>query len=173
MDSTAFVHAIHAADKRSVDYNYHGVDWSHIVYPGVLARCEQCHVPGSYDFSNSASASAVGLGSDQVDKRLQRVTASGDSSTWTSGVSPWAPVGPNYGANGAPENLVTSPTVTVCSACHDSSLAISHMKLNGGSFYDTRANVLGVSPPTSTRVEQCFICHATGKTADIAAVHER
>jgi OmcA/MtrC family decaheme c-type cytochrome len=82
-------------------------------------------------------------------------------------------MGPNYGANGAPENLVTSPTVTVCSACHDSDLAISHMKLNGGTFYEARSVVLGAMPPSTTRVEQCFICHATGKLADIKAVHER
>jgi OmcA/MtrC family decaheme c-type cytochrome len=166
VDSTAFVHAIHAAAKRKVPYNYHGVDWSHIVYPGVLARCEQCHVPGSYDFSNTASANAVGLGDDQTDKRLHRVTASGDSSTWTEGISPWAPMGPDYGANGAATNLVTSPTVTVCSACHDSDLAISHMEVNGGSFYQTRATALA-------RTEQCFVCHASGRVGDIGAVHAR
>jgi OmcA/MtrC family decaheme c-type cytochrome len=169
VDSTAFVHAIHAAAKRNVPYNYHGVDWSHIVYPGVLARCEQCHVPGSYDFSNTASADAVGLGNDQLDKRLQRTTASGNSATWVDGISPWVPpalLGTDFGSSGAGTNLVTSPTVTVCSACHDSNLAISHMTVNGGTFYETRTTALG-------RVEQCFVCHATGRTADIGVVHTR
>ncbi len=36
--------------------------------------------------------------------------------------------GVDYGAALAATNLVTSPTVTVCSSCHDSNLAISHMK---------------------------------------------
>jgi OmcA/MtrC family decaheme c-type cytochrome len=167
VDSTAFVHAIHGADKRNVAYNYHGVDWSHIVYPGVLARCEQCHVPGSYDFANSASADAVGLGSDQLDKRLVRATAVGNSATWVPAeTSPWVTAGPDFGTNGAATNLVTSPTVTVCSSCHDSNLAISHMKVNGGAFYEARSAALGMT-------EQCFVCHASGKTADIKAVHTR
>jgi OmcA/MtrC family decaheme c-type cytochrome len=169
VDSTAFVHAIHAGDKRTVPYNYHGVDWSHIVYPGVLARCEQCHVPGSYDFANSASADAVGLGADQTDKRLPRVTASGVfNDPMASGLAPYiVPLIPvDFGASGAATNLVMSPTATVCSACHDSNLAISHMEVNGGSFYDARSAALG-------RTEQCFVCHASGKVADIKVVHER
>ena len=63
-------------------------------------------------------------------------------------------------------NLVTSPTVTVCSSCHDTQLAVNHMKVNGGTFYGTRA-------AAKTTFEQCFICHASGKTADIKAVHTR
>jgi len=166
VDSTAFVHAIHAGAKRAVDYNYHGVDWSKIVYPGVLARCEQCHVPGSYNFENTASANAVGLGNDQIDKRLVRQTATGTLVAGSSGLSPWAPTGIDYGTAGTGDNLVTSPTVTVCSACHDSNLAISHMQLNGGTFYGTRADAL-------VTTEQCFVCHASGKLADIKQVHER
>ena len=68
LDSTQFVHGIHGAEKRTSPYIWHAVsaddNFSKIVYPGVLARCEQCHVPGSYDFANSASADAAGLGSD-------------------------------------------------------------------------------------------------------------
>jgi OmcA/MtrC family decaheme c-type cytochrome len=166
VDSTAFVHAIHAGEKRNVAYNYHGVDFSEIVYPGVLARCEQCHIPGAYDFSNSASADAAGLGADQTDKRLIRETAKGTLVAGSSGLSPWAPIGIDYGASGADTNLVTSPTVTVCSSCHDSALATSHMKLNGGTFYGTRLEAKATT-------EQCFICHASGKLADIKAVHAR
>jgi OmcA/MtrC family decaheme c-type cytochrome len=177
VDASAFVHAIHAGDKRNVPYNYYGVDWSKIKYPGVLARCEQCHVAGSYDFSNTASANAAGLGADQIDKRLQRTTATGTLVAGSVGLSPWAAAGINYGA--APSydpvtgvvtvvgtNLVTSPTVTVCSSCHDSNLAISHMEVNGGTFYKDRTTALAST-------EQCFVCHAVGRTADIRASHAR
>ena len=37
-----------------------------------------------------------------------------------------------------PETLVMSATVAVCTGCHDSNLAISHMRVNGGSFYESR-----------------------------------
>ena len=166
MDSTAFVHAIHAGDKRNVDYNYHGIDYAEIVYPGVLARCEQCHLPGSYDFTNSASADAAGLGADQTDKRLIREAAKGTLVAASSGLSPWPLTGVDYGATGTDTNLVTSPTVTACSSCHDSQLAVSHMKVNGGTFYGTRLDAKAAT-------EQCFVCHGSGKTADIKAVHAR
>jgi OmcA/MtrC family decaheme c-type cytochrome len=172
VEAAPMVHAIHASAKRSVPYNYYGMDWASIKYPGVLARCEQCHVPGSYDYANSASVAAVGLGADQLDKRLLATTAAGDTTNWIPArVSKWVPsYGPgiSYGttAIGDLNNLVTSKTVTVCSACHDSNLAISHMEVNGGSFYQTRAVAL-------TRTEQCFVCHATGKLASITDVHAR
>jgi len=177
VDSTAFVHAIHGADKRTDLYTYDsrstpGDAFGHIVYPGVLARCEQCHIPGSYDYSNSASANSVGLAGDQKDKRLLRATATEPMTLGDISLSPYVSTGVDYGASAA-ANLVMSPTVAVCTACHDSALARSHMTVNGGSFYDTRGNVLGATPPTTTRVEQCFVCHASGKTADIKAVHAK
>lgn len=167
VETAPMVHAMHAGAKRNVPFNYYGMDWASIKYPGVLARCEQCHIPGAFDYANSASAAAVGLSGDQLDKRLLVTTATGDSTTWVpANVSKWAPVGPNYGAAGAATNLVTSKTVTVCSSCHDSNLAISHMEVNGGSFYQTRT-------VAQSRTEQCFVCHASGKLAGITEVHAR
>jgi OmcA/MtrC family decaheme c-type cytochrome len=235
-DAAAFVHAIHAGGKRNVPYTWHASSttksYNDIGYPGVLARCEQCHLPGSYDFSSSASADAVGLGSDQTDKRLSRtvgvgkyIGVAGNTITTYSGatcatlgtstaqtdvgvyaLSPYVvadavgATGTYYGfgfnynaapllgtstaqtcsANGTvipaiapqtaleadPATLVTSPTVTVCSACHDSNLALSHMELNGGSYYISRA-------AAASNVEQCFVCHAFDRLASIRDVHAR
>ena len=67
----------------------------------------------------------------------------------------------------APTTLVLSPTVSVCSACHDSPDAISHCKSNTGSFYQAR------SAATSATSETCLVCHGTGRTADIAVVHSK
>jgi OmcA/MtrC family decaheme c-type cytochrome len=66
-----------------------------------------------------------------------------------------------------PESLVTSPTVTVCSACHDSADAISHFKINGAAFYQARGTAI-----TGTN-ETCLICHGTGRLADIAVMHSK
>ena len=57
-----------------------------------------------------------------------------------------------------------SATVAVCTGCHDSNLAISHMKVNGGSFYESRTVASG-------KTEQCLVCHSAGKTADTKVVH--
>ncbi len=67
----------------------------------------------------------------------------------------------------SPTTLVTSPTVTVCSACHDSADAISHFKLNGAAFYQARGTAI-----TGTN-ETCLVCHGTGRIADIAVVHSK
>jgi len=177
-------HSIHAAAKRKDPYTWHsavtaGDMFAHIVYPGVLARCEQCHIPGSYDFVNSASANAVGLGTDQVDKRNYRLVASGTPAASISN-SPYilpflgVPLGVNFSYNAAtgvttpadPTTLVMSPTVTACVGCHDSELARSHMMVNGGAFYEARSTA-------TPKVEQCFVCHASGRTAGITQVHAR
>jgi OmcA/MtrC family decaheme c-type cytochrome len=182
-------HAIHGADRRTVDYSWHAIcptgatklddckGFWEIVYPGVLARCEQCHLPGTYDFTASTSANAVGLGADGKDKRQFRTVASGTvaanllkspyvvAGSYGAGFSFNATTGITTPADGT--TLVTSPTVTACVGCHDSSLAISHMQVNGGSFYAARS-----TNPQAT-VEQCFICHATGRTAGIKEMHAR
>src|SRR6185369_9493208 len=73
-DSTSFVHAIHAADKREKPFTWHaakvGESYAEIGYPGILSKCETCHLPGTYDFSASTSAA-------QADNRLYRTVASG------------------------------------------------------------------------------------------------
>ncbi len=37
-----------------------------ITYPGILNDCQTCHLPGTFDFSATASANAVGQGADQL-----------------------------------------------------------------------------------------------------------
>jgi OmcA/MtrC family decaheme c-type cytochrome len=61
--------------------------------------------------------------------------------------------------------LVKSPIVSACSGCHDSPLALSHMDMNGGSFYETRA-------VAKTKIEQCTLCHGPGKIAAVTDVHK-
>jgi len=62
-DSTYFVHAIHAAAKREAPFTWDATSttesFADIAYPGVLRDCQTCHLPGTYDFSASASASAL------------------------------------------------------------------------------------------------------------------
>ena len=73
-DSTAFVHAIHGSAKRSNKFTWHAASptegfWD-VTYPGILNDCLTCHLPGTFDFSASASASAM-------DNRLFRTVATG------------------------------------------------------------------------------------------------
>jgi hypothetical protein len=64
----------------------------------------------------------------------------------------------------APTTLVKSPVVAACSACHDSDMAIDHMRTNGGTFYEPRSVY-------KQRDEECMVCHGPNRLAAIALVH--
>jgi OmcA/MtrC family decaheme c-type cytochrome len=232
-DSTYFVHAIHAGAKRDVPFHWDASSttdsFADIEYPGVLRDCQTCHLPGTYDFSASASASALPnkqLRTAAVGTFLgttgQMVTtysfSSGSCNAGTSApqtdlgvfelapyvatvTSPPTPT-PNFGigyafnagaspssgctpdglvysipAGSTPDQgdtnaraaygagLVNSPIAGVCFACHDSTAAMAHFSLNGGSIYAPRSQAVNA-------VETCLICHGSGSIADIAQVHK-
>jgi OmcA/MtrC family decaheme c-type cytochrome len=64
------------------------------------------------------------------------------------------------------DDTVTTPTTAVCSSCHDDSVAAAHMTSNGGSFDTTQKAI-----DDGEVVEQCTICHGSGRDADVAKVH--
>lgn len=191
VDSTDFVHAVHAGAKRKVQYTWYAKSategyWN-IGYPGVLKDCEACHLPGTYDFSATTSADAMA-------NRLYRTVVTGTLASTSSTAYRYAapqdatranPVQPKYfdldraygsgfafnagtGAitEAAATTLVTSPTAAACFACHDSLQSRAHIEGNGGSIYQPRSTALA-------RVETCSVCHESGRVGDIRAVHKR
>ena len=74
-----FIHAIHGSDKREKPFTWHasavGKSFADIGYPGILSKCETCHLPGTYDFSAPASASAL-------PNRLYRTVGTGSTTRW-------------------------------------------------------------------------------------------
>jgi OmcA/MtrC family decaheme c-type cytochrome len=147
-----WVHGIHGAGKRTVPYTWHAVsateNYSEIEYPGVLSNCEQCHLPGTYDFS------AAQYTDDLIGRMLNVLDVSGtlaSTSTTSYTFSPYVKTDTNYGTNwsiatngtytnAAGTTLVSSPITAVCTSCHDSSIkAIPHVKSNGGLFYTPRS----------------------------------
>jgi OmcA/MtrC family decaheme c-type cytochrome len=97
-------------------------------------------------------------------------------------------------AQGSSVSLVNSPVTSACSACHTDSVAINHMKSNGGVYYDARANHVGaaVADVNSTsdgsgltaassvagqvrpliNSEGCLVCHGQGTIMDAAVIHQ-
>ncbi len=206
--SSSFVHAIHAAGFRNVTYNWHAgcptgtsvaagtctpdnaSPFAHVTYPGTLNHCEQCHLPGTYDFSARASASAlgnllmstVGVNTYKADVAVSPYVST-DGTDYGTGFSttnlisgtkdgvPCTADAPCVCSLAAPceasrTTLVTTPIVTACSSCHDSPNAINHMRQNGGTFYGTRASALA-------QAESCMMCHGPGAVASVASVHAR
>ena len=92
VDSTAFVHAIHASAKRTVPYNWHAVSATEgffdVTFPGILNDCQTCHLPGTFDFSatpgQALSSAPASYGRPGNLHRLDLL-------------SPYVAVGPNYG----------------------------------------------------------------------------
>jgi OmcA/MtrC family decaheme c-type cytochrome len=176
-DSASFIHSIHAAAKRSVPFTWHATSttdsFADVKFPGILAQCETCHLPGTYDFRNEDSFAALpgkqfrtmGVGIYAPESELDEFI-----------LSPYVTPGVDYGVGfsysvssgttteAAPTTLVTSPIATACFACHDTAIARSHMTVNGGSIYAPRAGALGT-------LEQCMVCHGPGRIADIKVMH--
>jgi OmcA/MtrC family decaheme c-type cytochrome len=181
-DSGYFIHAIHGSDKRTKPFTWHasavGKSFADIGYPGILSRCETCHVPGSYDFSAPASSSAL-------PNRLYRTVGTGTYSTTPGSVqeyslSPYITQNVNYGSGfsynagtgvttpAATTTLVISPISTACFSCHDSDIAKQHMENEGGSIYRDRATSLA-------KTELCMFCHSPTSVygLGIKAVHDK
>ena len=66
------------------------------------------------------------------------------------------------------DDVVISPNSAVCSSCHVSDLAKTHMEQNGGDFAATKA---ADSTLISSGVESCALCHGPGRSADVSEVH--
>ena len=193
--SGSFIHAIHAAKKRTVPFNWHAVAatedhpwptgfWG-VDYPGRLNACETCHTAGSYDLSGPWYTDA-----NLARRRVQTVatgtydavtrTADGGVPALALSVSPYvvADGGTNYGGGygyalgtqqvteAASTTLVISPIANNCFGCHDDALSRMHMETNGATIYESRAVAAG-------RTEQCVVCHGPGRIASIKAVHAK
>jgi len=177
------VHAIHGAAKRTVKFSWEssaGNAYWKVGYPGVLKNCEACHLSGTYDFSASASASAVPnlLMSTSAVKVIPTFNSVilGTEPMPAEYISPFVTAGQDYGLAFNPatsilgisteqdptylNNLVMSPISAVCFGCHDTSAAKAHMTQNGGSINVARSAALNIT-------ETCLVCHGAVSTTNI------
>ncbi len=65
------------------------------------------------------------------------------------------------------DDTMITPIASVCSSCHDSDLAASHMLQNGADFTATTASIA-----SGASTEACTICHGPGRIADVDDAHE-
>jgi OmcA/MtrC family decaheme c-type cytochrome len=154
IDFKHMIHAIHdgsvrgAAGAPFVIYGFGGSvnNFTDVVYPGQLNRCDACHVSTSYY---------------PVDDTAVQAT------TFLTGLSKQSP---NPTTVGNP--IATSANMAVCSACHVDAVTKSHMLQNGGSTTVMKdAEGRTIPSPNATSVETCSICHGAGGVADVKVVH--
>ena len=139
-------------------------------------------MPNTYDFTSATNLAE--LGSEPL---VTVATGTYDADPLTNPA--WFTISPyvvadnvtSYGAGfsfnaatgatteAAGTTLVLSPIVAACSACHDSIVALDHMRSSGGLFYEQRATALAPDGPQ----EQCLLCHGPGRVAAIGEVHPR
>ncbi len=186
LSAKSMIHGIHGASKRTQPFNYGATaknqkGFGTIGYPGVLNNCEQCHVPGSYNFEIAANATAS-------TDLLWTTDANGDmrnpNNVTPIGQSPWIKILGKGEIDYRGDPLVSSPVTSACFGCHDSQTAIAHFQANGGILLKSVSAITGATPGvpgTSTtdrsgldgkNVEQCLLCHAAGKIADTRVVHQ-
>jgi OmcA/MtrC family decaheme c-type cytochrome len=184
--SKYFIHAIHAGRKRTVDYTWHatekGPGYDEVEFPGTLNTCVTCHLANTYDFTADTNLKAV-ASMDLVTVATGKYSVDPKTNSTYYTVSPYVTAdnvtdyGPGFSFNAATAattpaagtTLVLSPITGACVACHDSSIALDHMKSSGGLFYAPRSTALAPGAPQ----EQCLLCHGPGRVAAIGAVHQR
>ena len=175
-----FVHGLHGQMKNQGLFNYGASaanpgGLGNFGYPGKLNNCEQCHEPGSFDFSNAANAAAQPnlLWSRDANADLSNPTNINPTGI---GRSPFIDTLGEGQKDYSVDNLVSSPMASACFGCHNSNTAIGHMKDNGGVLYTRITKVIGSATPDATKLtannkEACMVCHASGRVADIRVVH--
>jgi OmcA/MtrC family decaheme c-type cytochrome len=155
IDFKHMIHAIHdgsvrgAAGAPFVIYGFGGSvnDFTDVVYPGQLNRCDACHIATSYypvaDTAVQATTFVTGLS-----KQLPTLTTVGNP-------------------------IATSANMAVCSACHVDALSNAHMLQNGGSTTVTKdAEGRTILGPNPLPVETCAVCHGAGGVADVMVEHK-
>jgi OmcA/MtrC family decaheme c-type cytochrome len=151
--SASFIHAIHAADKRNKPFTWHasavGKSFADVGYPGVLNKCETCHLPGMYDFSAAASSAAL-------PNRLYTTVGTGKYNGTVAGslaayqISPYVVADnvTNYGAGFA----FNASAATASNITKGDGTVVSNPAQ--GTF-NAEATTLVISPIATT----CFSCH--------------
>ncbi|MBD1390270.1 OmcA/MtrC family decaheme c-type cytochrome [Neiella sp. HB171785] len=144
LDFKTMIHGIHAADMREQPLQLVGFGG----FNTYVFDSDHVHYPRDLaDCQGCHIEGTYGLPSTQV-----------LATTVSTGVSIADPT----------DDIVTSSNAAVCSSCHDSSSAKLHMEQNGASFATSQAEI-----DAGVVLEQCSVCHGSGRVYDVEVVHRR
>lgn len=151
------IHGIHGGEARTYPFQFVRVrsgaaypfDWSEVTFPNNPAKCEVCHLPGTYELPLS------GNNLNSTNQVAPDGTSPADVTTARLGIN----------LPGA-ANLVTTPIAASCTSCHNSDAAVNHVnnpEFGFGSVYSPRA--------TTGSTENCVLCHGKGEWMDLKVAH--
>lgn len=167
------IHGIHAGRERvntfrdARDSSSRGtidlVDVRRLDFPGILNKCETCHVSATATATtyNTIPSGALVSTYESIDAAYAAGIAAG---TATPAMAKAALNAANSG------DTVATPVAAACVSCHDNMPAKAHMAINGGALGLTRAAAQPV-PRALEDVESCAVCHGPGREFDSAKVH--
>jgi len=150
VDFKRMIHGIHAGKMRKnplivIGRNGSVNDYSQVRFPGELKNCLNCHID------------RTGLGTYQIPL---------DENVLGSTINTRSTLGGSLDVD--PTNdLKITPIASVCSSCHDSSKAISHMKKEGRAGF----GVLQSQIDSGAVRERCVSCHGPGRDKDVRRAH--
>jgi hypothetical protein len=159
-------------------------------------------LPGTYDFSATASAAAVanrpyrtvatGVFNNTTNPTLGCTISATNTCVPTAlSIASLAPYVDatntvNYGSGfafnavtgattvAAGTTLVNSPITTVCFACHDSEVAPAAGRLAPAPHMrDNHGSIYAPRAAALANPEQCLLCHGPGQLADIKVMHNK
>jgi OmcA/MtrC family decaheme c-type cytochrome len=177
IDFKRLIHGIHAASATNFDgteahgfrtkglvvYGFGGSshDFSDVRFPGVLSKCETCHLPDTYTLADHTS-------DDGANWDLPAMN--GIRGSTVNSYPNAASDGSDFDAQLADQtdDYKYSPIASVCSACHDGDLSMAHMTQNGAILDGAGSEQLA----QSGNIEGCPVCHGPGKIADVKLVHD-
>lgn len=188
IDFKYMIHAIHGADGRDNDYVAYGFGVSPHTFTHGIPRpvndCLICHEDGTYELPLDSGV----LGTTLHSGATVTATVGGFANPGATAYS-----GPTASTDDGSQSDPTddhnaSPTVAVCSSCHDDRAAADHMtNLGNGLLKDPvhyladnnlDPDTLVTSPDTQADIdaalpigENCVVCHGAGSIADVAEVH--
>lgn len=160
-----FKHMIHRLHSQG--FYWDGPGFEGFTYPGKLNNCEGCHKTNTYFPVDPAAVFATSIGSG---------TPAGCPATFPAGQNATSrdPATGEYlypvcvtSLSTPADDTAVSPNAAICTGCHNSEIAATHMEQNGGNFAVTKnADGSTVNPQ-----ETCQVCHGSGQTADVKRIH--
>lgn len=190
LDFKRLIHGIHAASASNFDgtgahgmrtqglvyYRWDGVafDFSRLRFPGVLSKCETCHLSDTYTLEDR---SADGGGNWEL-PAMNGIRGSSVHTYPTADPAATADFNGTTFANALidqADDYKLSPVASVCSSCHDAELPMAHMMQNGG-IMGGASELTGVDAEQAAQeanIEGCPVCHGPGKIADVKLVHDQ
>ena len=161
VDSSTFIHGLHATDKRTVPYNWMPANaLGQGMYPGILKDCNQCHVPNAVNFGSTSPLVPNMLWTVVATGKFVDVgTANVVSYTWTAGAPGVAGYGGVTGAATCVAKTATNSTtvVTLGPVAHGATTALAQ---------DYGVNFINSALTSTTAVTGCS---ASGVPYSIAA----